>query len=113
MTNILFVRTPAQREIFMHEIRGQISDGIWENEKTDKRLWNCEVYTAMDGEKLGCNFKVKYPIDLCHEFFFDFLAERTINYAKKVNPDYNIDMLIVDLNDLTKIIFNLESWQID
>jgi hypothetical protein len=59
---LLYVRTPAQKEIFENEIQGQLSDGIWENDDTDRRLWNCQVKVAENDSQLGCSFKLFYRL---------------------------------------------------
>jgi hypothetical protein len=101
----LYVRNEAQKIIFDKELKGQLSDGIWENETTDERLWNCEVIVANLGERLGCSFSPRYPVDFCDESMTDLLADRVVEYVRCAGMEYYEDMLVDDLVDLTKIVF--------
>jgi len=101
MKNTLFVRTPAQKAIVEQELQGQISDGFWENDSTDSRLWDCDVVVS-DVEWTGCNFTPLYPIDFAE---LEYVLERAVEIGKTVDPDYNMDMLMSDLEELTEIVF--------
>jgi hypothetical protein len=105
MGDTLFVRSFAQKIIFERELQGQLSDGIWENEDTDVRLWNCEVRVASESDLLGCNFKTKYPVDLCDDAMTDFLADRAMGYVLAFIPEYTFSEYVNDLVDLTNIVF--------
>ena len=109
MTNKLYVRNKAQKVLFEKEISGQLSDGNWENEKTDQRLWNCEVIVVNENEEqeLGTNFAVRYYADFATEDL-DFLWDRMIEYVRPIDPDYDVDQLIIDLNDITNIVYGWE-----
>lgn len=98
----LFVRTPAQKEVFEKELQGQISDGFWENQNTDKRLWDCEVIVAVGDMALGCNFKPIFPIDFLD---LNYVLDRAVEIGKTVDPDYNMEKLLSDLEELTEIVF--------
>ena len=100
MTNVLKVRTPAQKAIFEQELQGQISDGYWENDSTDSRLWDCEVVVSDEGT--GCNFTPLYPIAFSE---LDYVLERAVEIGKSVEPDYNMERLMEDLEELTAIVF--------
>lgn len=105
--NVILVRTPAQKEIFEHELQGQLSDGNWENEKTDSRLWYSEVFVSE--KQAGCSFSPKYPVNFNDDFMVEVLGERMIGYAKKVDPSYHMGKLIADLEELTEIVFGKEA----
>ena len=102
MKNTLIVRTPAQKEIFRQELQGQLSDGHWENENTDERLWDCEVIISDGYQNLGCNFVPIYPIDFEE---LEYVLDRAVEIGKTVDPDYSMDMLMSDLAELTEIVF--------
>ena len=103
MTDILYVRTATQALIFEGELKGQLSDGNWENEKTDRRLWNCEV--RVSAGHTGCTFKAKYPVDFNDEDLIEVVGDRMLGYAKKADPDYNYEKLIHELDELTEIVY--------
>ena len=100
----LRVRTPTQKEIFEKELRSQLSDGCFENDDTDERLWNCEVLVAANGEKLGPNFSVSKRVDFNDDLLIEVVSDRMISYAKKVDPLYDMEKLISDLDDITNIV---------
>ena len=108
--NKLYVRNQEQKIIFDKELKGQLSDGIWENEKTDERLWNVEVIVVNENEdfELGCNFSPKYYVDFCHNDLVLWLSDRIVEYVRDVDPNYCADDLIIDLIDLTEIVFGWE-----
>ena len=106
MSNKLYVRNKAQKILFKR-MQGQLSDGYWENEKTDQRLWNCEVIVADEEQELGANWAVRYYADFATEDL-DFLWDRMIEYVRPIDTDYDVDQLIIDLNDLTEIVYGWE-----
>jgi hypothetical protein len=108
MTNILYVRTPVQKEIFEKELQGQLSDGYWENVKTDERLWFCDVRVAKKDEKVGCTFKARYFVDFSDSDMIDVVGDSMVDYAKKISSSYNETKLIDDLIELTDIVFKKE-----
>jgi len=75
---------------------------VWENDKTDERLWYAQVKVASGKNKVGCNFDPKYPIDFNK---LDYVRDRAIGYVQEFRPSYNEDKLSKDLEDITKIIF--------
>ena len=91
----LYVRTVAQKEIFDKELKGQLSDGAFENENTDERLWVCEVLVAAQGEKLGPNFTANQDVDFNDDLLIEVLSDRMISYARKVDPSYDMEKLIL------------------
>ena len=101
MTNILKVRTPVQKTIFEEILQGQISDGHWENDDTDIRLWDCEVLVSNDGV-FGCDFKPIYPLDFTD---LEYVLDSAVEVGQAVDPSYDIDYLKEDLEELTTIVF--------
>lgn len=99
---IVYLRTRTQFLLFTEEIQGQLSDGYWENEDTDRRLWDCEVFMSpLFPEVIG---NPKFPVD-----FTDLLdagiTERMLEICRKVKPDYNVTDLTNDLQEITKTIY--------
>lgn len=103
--HVLYVRNRAQKELFENYLQGQISDGMWENDDTDERLWDCKVKVASKRGILGCTFKAIHPIDFCDYDLLDWGTDRMIEVVKRVRKNYTEDNLIADLQDLTKIVF--------
>lgn len=101
----LFVRNEAQVILMNKELKGQLSDGNWENEKTDSRLWYCEVKVAHSGDKLGCNWKVKHSVDFDDDFLLEVLSDRMLEYVRMTYPKYDLGKMREDLQDLTEIVF--------
>jgi len=106
--NKLYVRNKAQKNLFEKELSGQLSDGFWENDKTDQRLWNAEVIVAGEEDELGATFAAKYYANFADEELIDIVGERMIKRVREIDPNYNADQLIIDLNDLTEIVFGWE-----
>lgn len=103
----LVVLTPEQKIIYEKELSGQISDGHWENEDTDERLWNVtvEVFDPSKHNKLGCNFKPKFPLDFNDPDLYWLLDSRTLEYVQEEFPGYTVEDLHADLEHLTVIVF--------
>jgi len=64
MKNTIWFRTEDQRNLFMNEIKGQISDGQWENARPHNhwQMW-CDADVKVDPANPGRNF---YPIRTCY-----------------------------------------------
>lgn len=105
MKNELHLRNKAQVILFVHELQGQISDGNWEDEVTDKRLWDCKVFLADDEKSLGCNFNAKYSLDFNDDFLVEVVGDRMLEYVRQINPEYSMNDLRNDLIDITDIVF--------
>jgi hypothetical protein len=103
--NTLYVRTKTQKAIFENELQGQLSDGRWENEDTDRRLWNCAVVVTKRGQKLGCTFRTMFPVNFCDDDLVEWLSDRMIGYALKVRKSYTRGNLIKDLKELTVLVY--------
>lgn len=101
----LFVRNEAQVILMNRELKGQLSDGNWENEETDERLWFCDVRIAHRGDKLGCNWNVKHAVDFDDDFMVEIIGFRMVNYCKERYVNYDLWQLHEDLQDLTEIVF--------
>lgn len=100
MKNRLYVRTQAQKILWEKEIAGQLSDGMWENDFTDRRCWDCEVIVSDLAN--GFNFAVKkMSIDLTD---LDFLYDRMLDYVHEVFPEYTQENLMEDLHELQCIL---------
>lgn len=106
----LVVRNSAQKIIYDKELSGQISDGHWENEDTDERLWGCnvEVYNPIIHNGLGCNFVPSCDLDFNDPDLHWLFDDRTLEYVQEVIPDYTVERLHEDLEDLTHIVFGGE-----
>lgn len=80
-----------QVTLYECEIKGQLSDGHWENTEPDSH-WEpmCEAKAKVVGlgEKLGCNFEPEIEYDFTE--LTEYLCDRMIRYVKTVLalPEY-------------------------
>ena len=81
-TNTLTVSSFAQAAIFEHELKGQISDGMWENSSGGSyRQW-CSAKVVV-GENPGRNFYVsKDRFNFASKDLVDCVGERMILQAR-------------------------------
>ena len=109
MKDTINFRNRAQQVLYDQEIRGQISDGHWENEDTDTRLWYC--LSKVNSKAVGSNWKPEPKLDFADEDLIARLGGRMINYVldSGVCKRYDINDLQKDLLDMTLIVFEFES----
>jgi hypothetical protein len=87
MTNTFAVGSIAQKALFDHVIKGQLSEGAWENARPmyHWRPWcNATVVVAQDGESVGRNFDAKSDYDLTKLMQSDIVRARMITVVKLV-----------------------------
>ena len=85
MTRTIKFRTPTQVAIFECELKGQISDGMWENtSNTDSRAWcMAEVGVASTPAEVGRNFNPrKDNFNFARKDLLEVVGERMKNYAR-------------------------------
>ena len=92
--NVIFFATAAQAAIFEHELKGQISDGAWENFRGgDYREWcNAETMVAeVDaGEKVGRRFRAYYDrYNFNRTDLVEIVGDRMITYARLARAGYD------------------------
>jgi hypothetical protein len=100
--NKIYFRNVIQAELFKRELQGQISDGHWEDNITDTRLWYCDV-RVVEG-KVGIDFEPKHPLEFT-DIIGEGLDEELLAIARETDPNYTIGILYLDLRDMTEIIF--------
>lgn len=100
-TPSLAVRNDAQKALFEY-LQSQISDGYWENKDTDVVLWSCKV--TVIPYNVGIAGKLKHPIDFL-DIYAEGVDDEMIAACQKVDPKYNQRRLLIDLEDLTNIIY--------
>jgi hypothetical protein len=74
--NILAVRNESQRRLFEDELKGQLSDGMWENVAGDHWIAWCDATVVVDPDNVGRNF-----------------------YARKDNYNFNSSALLDCIGD--------------
>lgn len=109
MKDTINFRNNAQQVLYDKEIRGQISDGHWENDDTDTRLWYC--LAKVNSKNVGSSWKPSPKLDFADEDLIEFLGDRMIDYVldSGVRKRYTLDNLRADLLDMTLIVFELDS----
>ncbi len=82
----------AQRILWECEIKGQLSDGFWENRDIDPELFSATG--IHDWKKpVGCNFTHNVKVDITElSAYFDVSLERMIQYVKMKMAFPNLDL---------------------
>ncbi len=112
-------RTVSQAILFESELKGQISDGHWENSGHDFRPW-CDAEICV-GEQVGRDFDVKYDrYNFLNRSLLEVVAVRMIAYVRLglaygrenvhilehlLDPDGNFQGLPMGEDDYTKQVF--------
>lgn len=105
MKDTIYFRTAPQKVLYDKEIRGQISDGHWENEDTDHRLWYC--ITIVRPKKVGISWKPECNLDFNDDDLVDNLGERMREYVLSgYRSKYTTENLRKDLEEMTNIVFS-------
>ena len=95
MSKTIAFRTAAQAAIFEHEIKGQLSDGHWENDpQCDWRAWS-DADVIVDPENVGRNFFVngRKTFGLDNPTLTKVVGDRMRLYAVLARAGYtNIDV---------------------
>ena len=87
MKNTFIVGSIAQKALFDHEIKEQLSDGTWDDARPmcQWRPWvNAEVVVAQEGQPVGRNFEAKSDYDLTGLMQDDITRARMITAVKIV-----------------------------
>jgi hypothetical protein len=111
--NKLYVANEIQKVLFDKEIRGQISDGAWENARpfAHWQIWsNVEVIVSENGV-VGRNF---WPAKDNYNLLtlIPFVGDRMVEYGRTIDPNYNLSVLRKDLKALKVAMQNrIQSWQ--
>lgn len=106
----LNVRNRAQQVLFEKELKGQISDGMWENTRPDDhwQVWSgATIRVAESAETLGRNFYAqKDNYNFTSRDLLDVVGDRMIEYVRTELdwPVYDMAMLKADLADLKQIV---------
>ena len=119
MSNQITFRTAAQAAIFQHEIKGQISDGMWENSPgTDWGTWcDTDVLVGSNTGRSGYVSKKGFALERLAKH--DVVAGRMIDYAKlsmafpKLDLDdlYVLDNFRTDIHTIMKYAEKSEYYQ--
>lgn len=105
--SVLAVRNEAQRVLVEEELKGQISDGMWENARPSDhwQQWS-RAEVVVDPSNVGRDFwamKDNYRLD--HPNLIEWIGDRMIALViRYTNQPYDEAALRKDLKDL-KVIF--------
>lgn len=107
----LSFRTATQAAIFECELKGQISDGHWENTSaTGWQEWcNADVRVAPTPEDIGRDFHVvKDNFNFANKDLLDVVGERMKNYARLAIAGVNL----ADIRRLADAVTDLDgNWR--
>lgn len=100
-------RNAMQAEIYDKVLRGDLSDGIWENETSDKKLWDAKATVAVTPDEVGCNFTPMFPVDFDNEILWDGDTDSKLwTIARSyLHPINEVEELRAVLQDMTSIVF--------
>ena len=106
---VLAVNNEAQKVIFLSEMQGQISDGMWENARPfdHYKAWSDlnEESVIVDPSNVGRNFHaIKDNYNLNAQDLIDIVGERVIEAVREAtgNKDYSMKDLRRDIAQLRK-----------
>lgn len=99
MRDTITFETITQAAIFEHELKGQISDGHWENDaRSCYETWcDATVCVSDDEENLGRDFGVSKNLGFGSKELFDIVGDRMCHYgrmaliADRVFPDLTVE----------------------
>lgn len=104
--NTIRVNTQAQKWLLENELKGQISDGMWENTNPQNHweAWS-NAKVIVDPQNPGRNFRaVKDNYQLNSKNLLEVVGDRMVDDVKKeTGKDYGEKAMMKDLADLRKI----------
>lgn len=106
MANTIAVRNPAQAILVEEELKGQLSDGMWENTRPlDHWVQWSRATVVVDPSNVGRDFwalKDNYRLD--HPNLIAWVGDRMIGEViRRTNQPYDEKSLRSDLKDLKTI----------
>jgi hypothetical protein len=106
--NTLRVANAAQAVLFEEELKGQISDGMWENTVgTGWEEW-CDARVVVDPENIGRNWHPKKcNFNLSSKALLDVVGERMLDLVRALpgyDASYDMKAMKADLEEL-KVAF--------
>lgn len=103
----LNVRNEQQRILLEEELKGQISDGMWENARPDSHwiVW-CDATVVVDPENVGRDFYArKDNYNLTAPLLLEIVGDRMVEAVQAGGfPDYDRKQMVADLKDLKVIM---------
>lgn len=84
MTDTITFESITQAAIFELELKGQISDGHWENDSgSNYRTWcDAQVMVSRNEDHLGRNFYVSKNLGFSSKSLFDIVGDRMCHYGR-------------------------------
>jgi hypothetical protein len=106
-------RNKVQVALFTKELRGQISDGLWENSKpVDHWKVPCgaKVSVATDSKELGPSFMPVRAYNFASSELLEYVGDRMLVIAQSVDKNTDMAQMKRELSDMSKIYnFRLKS----
>lgn len=89
--NIITFRNATQKVLWNHEISGQLSDGMWENNNVNEKIWSAEAHVGTPGVNFHTN-GMRANFNFCNEQLLDVVGDRMLMFAKasKITKDEKI-----------------------
>lgn len=101
----LTVRNEAQKILFLTELRGQFSDGAWENSGPMDHWVPWSEAEVVVGTRLGRDFyAAKDNYNLVRADLLEWVGDRMVEAVRTVIPNYTRQDMMKDLRDLKKIM---------
>jgi len=111
--NTIRVRTQAQKWLLENELKGQISDGTWENSANNPWEDWSGAHVIVDPKNAGRNFDTtRDSYNLTRPDLLDSVGDRMIEdvQARTGNSNYGEKAMRADLSDLKKVFKTKREW---
>jgi len=108
MTNTLNFRNSVQVALFVHELSGQISDGMWENSIPHNHWkWLIDLKLEVNPDSLGPNFKISRKYNFANSELIGIIGDRMCNIANLKENGVS-DEMISEFNKYSRHCLFLE-----
>ena len=97
----------VQAALYNEELRGQISDGLWENSRPNGHWKQMSAATAMVALPLGpIGFYAKKSYNFANKVLLDCVGDRMLDICKTAtsNPNYTMKQMKKELRRMSDII---------
>jgi hypothetical protein len=97
MPGTLYLKSKTQCEIYAKEIKGQLSDGMWENDTFDWGFWG-DLEAKVEEGKFGWladKIPDRMAFDLCS--LVEYTGDRMEDIGSLYDEEYTTDKLYDDL----------------
>ena len=99
-------RNKVQVALYNEELKGQISDGLWENSRPSnhyKQPTRAKVFVAKQDVELGPNFLPDRAYNFASPLLIEYVGDRMLAVAQSVDKSMDMPRMKAELRDMTKI----------